>query len=169
MGAALVDKYQRQAEKSRSEARRARQRIAQLQGNVNSAEREQSQQEQQAAETQVSSSDQIQTALNSQLDQFGQVSQQNRQRQCAACSSDADVARFTAECEGGGQAACYRAAAAVCACKANAGGCGNYLPTLQACVRDNTQKANTFHSNSPTIQWQRQIAFKISRPQAESK
>ena len=45
------------------------------------------------------------------------------------------------QCKQGGQAACYKAAACLCQCNLDEGGCGSDKEALQKCVDDNLAQA----------------------------
>jgi hypothetical protein len=62
---------------------------------------------------------------------------------CNACSQNPDVAHYTSECSSGTISSCYRAAAALCQCQMNSGGCGYDTPQLQACANSNAQTADS--------------------------
>jgi hypothetical protein len=44
-------------------------------------------------------------------------------------------------CKNGDQVSCYRAAACLCQCNLDAGGCGSSREALQKCIDENTKKA----------------------------
>jgi hypothetical protein len=58
---------------------------------------------------------------------------------CAQCSDK--CSNYMEDCKKGGQASCYRAAACLCQCNLDAGGCGSSTDALQQCVDDNNKKA----------------------------
>lgn len=58
---------------------------------------------------------------------------------CGDCTSE--CAPTMKECAAGGQADCYLAAACLCQCNLNEGGCGSSKDALQQCVDDNKKKA----------------------------
>lgn len=61
---------------------------------------------------------------------------------CNACARNADVAQYKSDCSKGIMSACYRAAAALCQCQLNSGGCGSDTQQLQQCVDSNTSTAD---------------------------
>ena len=62
-----------------------------------------------------------------------------------ACSECAGVCKhFVDECKDGNQASCYRAAACLCQCNLDAGGCGSSHEALQKCVDENTKIAKNW-------------------------
>ena len=63
---------------------------------------------------------------------------------CSGCESQ--CAALTTSCKSGGQSACYRAAACLCQCNLNAGGCGTSTAALQQCVQENTRSAQQLKS-----------------------
>lgn len=58
---------------------------------------------------------------------------------CSECAGKCQ--HFVDDCKKGGQAACYRAAACLCQCNLDAGGCGSSREALQKCVDENTKRA----------------------------
>lgn len=63
---------------------------------------------------------------------------------CAQCNADSTYSSLMSECKNSrGQSACYRAAAYLCQCNLNAGGCGSSRSALQQCVRDNNANAQS--------------------------
>ena len=61
------------------------------------------------------------------------------QSACAACG-DRCAAR-TRACQNGSVRACYEAAACLCECNLQAGGCGSSRDALEECVRENRKAA----------------------------
>jgi hypothetical protein len=62
---------------------------------------------------------------------------------CNMCESR--CASLTSGCRNS-QSSCYRAAACLCQCNIDAGGCGSSISALQRCVSDNTASANALRS-----------------------
>lgn len=59
---------------------------------------------------------------------------------CAACGPKCQG--YVDECKAGNQTSCYRAAACLCQCNLDAGGCGSDKEALQKCVDENNKNAN---------------------------
>lgn len=66
---------------------------------------------------------------------------------CGGCKS----APQQAACANGSQAACYLAAAWLCQCNLNAGGCGSTPAALQQCISQNQASAASLNSNAPSV------------------
>jgi hypothetical protein len=62
------------------------------------------------------------------------------QSACGQC--EAKVAPLTQACKDGSIKSCYLAAAALCQCNLDAGGCGSDRDALRECVRDNKRLAD---------------------------
>ncbi len=60
---------------------------------------------------------------------------------CASCGNSPRVVQLTAQCKNGSMSACYLAAAELCQCNLNNGGCGTSASALQQCVSQNTASA----------------------------
>jgi len=67
------------------------------------------------------------------------------QTACADCT-DKCQSHIDA-CKNGSQAECYLAAACLCQCNLDAGGCGSDRDALQKCVDDNTKAAKALQDN----------------------
>lgn len=63
------------------------------------------------------------------------------QTPCAACSTSQEVKDRTQECKDGSVKSCYLAAAALCQCNLDAGGCGSSTQALKECVAKNRKSA----------------------------
>lgn len=61
------------------------------------------------------------------------------QSACGACENK--CANVIQQCKDGSVKACYQAAACLCQCNLDAGGCGSAISALQKCVDDNTKLA----------------------------
>jgi hypothetical protein len=61
------------------------------------------------------------------------------QNACGQC--EAKVAPLVQACKDGSIKSCYQAAAALCQCNLDAGGCGSDREALRECVRDNNRLA----------------------------
>jgi hypothetical protein len=61
------------------------------------------------------------------------------QSPCEKCTDNCKAR--TDECKDGSVKACYLAAACLCQCNLDAGGCGSDKEALQKCVRDNEKNA----------------------------
>jgi hypothetical protein len=106
-----------------------------------------------ALANQIGQTDPIQQALTDQLNALGSISQTTSKQKSslaanagtcsAACGQDLGVLSFQADCTTGNFASCYRAAAALCQCNINKGGCGNNAQALQSCVASNTNSADS--------------------------
>jgi len=60
-------------------------------------------------------------------------------QQCAACEGKCDS--WVKKCKEGGQYACYKAAACLCKCNLDAGGCGSSKEALRECYEQNEKLA----------------------------
>jgi hypothetical protein len=76
------------------------------------------------------------TQLAARLSANGVVTQESP---CASCG--AKCQNYVDECKAGNQKSCYRAAACLCQCNLDAGGCGSDKEALQKCVDDNNKNA----------------------------
>lgn len=61
------------------------------------------------------------------------------QQECAACESK--CVSWIKKCKEGGQYACYKAAACLCKCNLDAGGCGSSKEALRECYEQNEKLA----------------------------
>jgi hypothetical protein len=60
-------------------------------------------------------------------------------QQCAQCESTCKS--WIDQCKQGGQYACYKAAACLCKCNLDAGGCGSSKEALRECYEQNEKSA----------------------------
>jgi hypothetical protein len=67
--------------------------------------------------------------------------------ECSNCTNNADYTRYLAECKGGSVRSCYLAAAALCQCNLDAGGCGSSTDALRTCVEQNRKQAQDLGGN----------------------
>jgi hypothetical protein len=68
------------------------------------------------------------------------------QQECAACESKCDA--WVQKCKDGGQYACYKAAACLCKCNLDAGGCGSSKDALRECYEQNEKLARELGPSS---------------------
>jgi hypothetical protein len=61
------------------------------------------------------------------------------QQECAACTTKCEA--WMKRCKEGGQYACYKAAACLCKCNLDAGGCGSSKEALRQCYEENEKRA----------------------------
>lgn len=74
--------------------------------------------------------------LQPRIEGFARPTAASECKDCTArCSGKID------ECKQGGQKACYLAAACLCQCNLDEGGCGSSKEALQKCVDDNQKAA----------------------------
>lgn len=60
-------------------------------------------------------------------------------QECARCA--ASCKSWVDKCQEGGQYACYKAAACLCKCNLDAGGCGSSKEALKECYEENEKAA----------------------------
>ena len=60
-------------------------------------------------------------------------------RECADCADRCDG--WISKCKEGGQYACYKAAACLCKCNLDEGGCGSSKEALRECYEQNEKQA----------------------------
>ena len=60
-------------------------------------------------------------------------------RDCADCENRCDD--WISKCKEGGQYACYKAAACLCKCNVDEGGCGSSKEALRECYEENEKQA----------------------------
>lgn len=67
-------------------------------------------------------------------------------QECSKC--DAKCKSWVDKCKEGGQYACYKAAACLCKCNLDAGGCGSSKEALQECYEKNEKLAKELEPGS---------------------
>jgi hypothetical protein len=65
-------------------------------------------------------------------------------QECAQCESKCQS--WVDKCKEGGQYACYKAAACLCKCNLDAGGCGSSKEALKKCYEENEKLAKELES-----------------------
>jgi hypothetical protein len=65
-------------------------------------------------------------------------------QECAQCENKCKA--LVDKCKEGGQAACYKAAACLCKCNLDAGGCGSSKEALKECYEQNEKSAKELES-----------------------
>lgn len=65
-------------------------------------------------------------------------------QECAQCENKCKA--WTDKCKEGGQYACYKAAACLCKCNLDAGGCGSSKEALKECYEQNEKSARELES-----------------------
>jgi hypothetical protein len=65
-------------------------------------------------------------------------------QECAQCESKCKA--WMDKCKEGGQYACYKAAACLCKCNLDAGGCGSSKEALKECYEQNEKSAKELES-----------------------
>jgi hypothetical protein len=65
-------------------------------------------------------------------------------QECAQCESHCKA--WVDKCKEGGQYACYKAAACLCKCNLDAGGCGSSKDALRECYEQNEKAAKALES-----------------------
>jgi hypothetical protein len=65
-------------------------------------------------------------------------------QECARCESQCQA--WVDKCKEGGQYACYKAAACLCKCNLDAGGCGSSKEALKECYEQNETLAKDLES-----------------------
>ena len=65
-------------------------------------------------------------------------------QECAQCEDKCKA--WVDKCKEGGQYACYKAAACVCKCNLDAGGCGSSKEALKECYEQNEKSAKELES-----------------------
>lgn len=68
-------------------------------------------------------------------------------QECAKCEGKCKA--WIDKCKDGGQYACYKAAACLCKCNLDAGGCGSSKKALEECVEQNEKLAKELGSPDP--------------------
>lgn len=66
------------------------------------------------------------------------------QQECAKCEGKCKA--WIDKCKEGGQYACYKAAACLCKCNLDAGGCGSSKKALEECYEENEKLAKELGS-----------------------
>jgi hypothetical protein len=69
-------------------------------------------------------------------------------QECAKC--EGNCKSWFDKCKEGGQRACYKAAACLCKCNLDAGGCGSSKEALKECYEKNEKLANELDPLSAT-------------------
>jgi hypothetical protein len=65
-------------------------------------------------------------------------------QECAQCADKCKA--WADKCQEGGQYACYKAAACLCKCNLDAGGCGSSKEALKQCYEENEKSAKELES-----------------------
>ncbi|HXQ73152.1 MAG TPA: hypothetical protein VN844_21815 [Pyrinomonadaceae bacterium] len=68
-------------------------------------------------------------------------------QECAKCEGKCKA--WIDKCKDGGQYACYKAAACLCKCNLDAGGCGSSKKALEECVEQNEKAAKELGPPDP--------------------
>lgn len=84
-------------------------------------------------------------APRAELGTIAVIAQQ--QPECAQCEKKCQA--LIDKCAEGGQQACYKAAACLCKCNLDAGGCGSSKDALRECVENNERAARELESPDP--------------------
>jgi hypothetical protein len=71
------------------------------------------------------------------------------QQECAACATKCEA--WLKKCKEGGQYACYKAAACLCKCNLDAGGCGSSKDALRECYEENEKRARELGPPEGTV------------------
>lgn len=134
-----VNKAQSNARKAREAAQRDQEQIDELQGQSSDLDQQIS-----SAASAPAAQQQPAYNPNALVDLGNQQAAQIRAiGMCNACAQNGEVAQYRSQCSSGVMSACYRAAAALCQCQLNSGGCGGNVQQLQRCVDTNTQTADS--------------------------
>jgi hypothetical protein len=132
-----VNKFEAEARKARRAAQRDQEQIDELQGESNNLAQQQTSESSTASQQPSYDPNALVNLGNQQAAQIRAVGA------CNACARNGGVAQYKSECASGTMSACYRAAAALCECQLNSGGCGSNTQQLQQCVESNTSTADS--------------------------
>jgi|SRR6185369_5062256 len=75
------------------------------------------------------------------------------QQECSKC--EGKCKSWVDKCKEGGQYACYKAAACLCKCNLDAGGCGSSKEALQECYEKNEKLAKDLEPEDQVIDGER--------------